>query len=369
MSRTWLAARRWTLVTDLRHAPPVVRLLVLTQLVFNIGFYAVVPYLSVYLTAELGIGTAMVGLVLGIRTFSQQGLFVVGGILTDKLGAKPVIIAGCAVRIAGFLLLARADALGAVLIASTLIGFAAALFSPAVEAALATQSGRLERDGGPRRVEVFALFSVCGQIGSFTGPLVGSALLLVDFRAACVVAAVVFVAVAAAHVRWYPAEPGEHHAEPWTAGWKEVAGNRLFVVFAIAASGNLIAYNQLYLLLPLEVQRVTGSQAALGWFFAGSSVLIVIAQLPITRLTGHRPARLVLPAGYLLIASAFVGVAVAIPLAWNGFRALIPAIAFVVLLAIGEMITVPLTRDVVASLAPSGSAHRYFRWPAPSVSR
>jgi predicted MFS family arabinose efflux permease len=82
-------------VAGLTAATPTVRLLVLTQLAFNIGFFMVLPYLSVHLTEDLGLRAAFVGVVLGLRTFSQQGLFFIGGSLADRWGVKPVVVAGC----------------------------------------------------------------------------------------------------------------------------------------------------------------------------------------------------------------------------------------------------------------------------------
>ncbi len=45
----------------------------------------------------------LIGLILGLRTFSQQGMFILGGTLADRHGAKTIILAGCVVRVAGFL--------------------------------------------------------------------------------------------------------------------------------------------------------------------------------------------------------------------------------------------------------------------------
>src|SRR5919112_4951793 len=97
--------RRFGVLHDIGRLPLVVQLLVITQLAFNVGFYMVLPYLATHLTEDLALAGAVVGLVLGLRTFSQQGLFVVGGTLTDRLGAKPVVLAGCALRVTGFVLL------------------------------------------------------------------------------------------------------------------------------------------------------------------------------------------------------------------------------------------------------------------------
>ena len=107
------------------------------------------PYLAGYLAGPLGLAAWAVGLVLGVRNFSQQGMFIVGGTLADRLGYKPLIVAGCLLRTAGFGLLVFAHSLPAVLIASAATGFAGALFNPAVRAYLAA-------DAGQRRVEAFA---------------------------------------------------------------------------------------------------------------------------------------------------------------------------------------------------------------------
>ena len=355
---------RWSFLVDLGRATPTVRLLVLTQMTFNIGFFMVLPYLSVHLTSDLGLGAALVGVVLGIRTFSQQGLFFVGGTLADRWGIKPVVLVGCVLRVLGFLGLAAFDSLAGVVAATVLVGFAAALFSPAVESAIAIEAGKSERSGGATRVQTFALLSVCNQIGSFTGPLIGSLLLLADFRIACLTAAVIFVLVIAAHIRWLPREPGEHRDDPWLSGWTDVIRNRTFVLFAVAMSAQLVAYNQLYLLLPLEVERAWGSQTVLGWFFAISAVLVVTTQLPITRRVATVSPRITLPIGFAVMAFSFALVAILSPLELTGLVGLIPAALFVLLLALGQMIAMPQARDLVPKMAAERRLGSYYGFMA-----
>ncbi|MCZ9345827.1 MFS transporter, partial [Streptomyces sp. TRM76130] len=172
---------------------PLLRLLVLTQLAFNVGFYAVLPFLAEHLGQGIGMAGWLVGFVLGLRTFSQQGLFVVGGALADRYGIRPVVLAGCLLRIAGFAWLGYADATWSVVTAVLLIGFAAALFSPAVESEVARQAVLWEEESGENRTRVLALFTVAGQAGAFVGPLLGALLLGVDFRTACLAGAGIFV--------------------------------------------------------------------------------------------------------------------------------------------------------------------------------
>jgi MFS family permease len=346
---------------------PYLRLLTATQFAFNIGFYAVLPYLATHLGSGLGMAGWLVGLVLGLRTFSQQGLFVVGGALTDRYGPRPVVLAGCALRITGFGWLAVAGSTATVIAAVLLIGFAAALFSPAVESEAAREAVRHERDTGAPRAHVLALFSAAGQAGAFIGPLLGSLLLLLGggFRAACLAGAVVFVGVLAGHARLMPraapvrdreADPVREREEAHTvtrttqrgrSSWRAVFTNRPFLLLCLAYSGYLVSYNQLYLSLPVEVERATGSGAALGWLFALSSLLVVVAQVPLTRWSAHRIApRTALVTGLAIVAAGFA----AVPLTPAGPGGLLPGAALVVLLTLGQMLLVPAARGLVPDL-------------------
>ncbi|WTC65020.1 MFS transporter [Streptomyces anulatus] len=345
---------------------PYLRLLTVTQFAFNIGFYAVLPYLATHLGSGLGMAGWLVGLVLGLRTFSQQGLFVVGGALTDRYGPRPVVLAGCALRITGFGWLAVAGSTATVIAAVLLIGFAAALFSPAVESEAAREAVRHERDTGTPRAHVLALFSAAGQAGAFIGPLLGSLLLLLGggFRAACLAGAVVFVGVLAGHARLMPrADPVRKRerggdrtpasdtvtrtAQRGRSSWRAVFTNRPFLLLCLAYSGYLVSYNQLYLSLPVEVERATGSGAALGWLFALSSLLVVVAQVPLTRFSAHRIApRTALVTGLAVVAAGFA----AVPLTPAGPGGLLPGAALVVLLTLGQMLLVPAARGLVPDL-------------------
>ncbi|MFI0086758.1 MDR family MFS transporter [Streptomyces bobili] len=340
---------------------PLLRLLILTQLAFNIGFFAVLPFLAEHLGGAVGMAGWMVGFVLGLRTFSQQGLFVVGGALADRYGVRPVVLAGCALRIAGFGWLGYAGSAPAVVGAVLLIGFAAALFSPAVESEVARQAVAWEESGGGSRTRVLALFTVAGQAGAFVGPLLGALLLSVDFRAVCLAGAGVFVLVLAGHAWLLPQHiPGRVRVQV-RCGIGPLLRNRRFLGLCCAYGAYLLAYNQLYLALPAEVERAAGSQAPLAWLFALSSLLVVTAQLPVTRWVGERlTLRRSMAAGLALIATGFGVVAVAAPSGATGVTGLLPAAGFVVLLTLGQMLVAPAARAWVPDLAQEGRLGLYM---------
>ncbi|NML51765.1 MFS transporter [Streptomyces sp. R302] len=343
-----------------KHLSPLLRLLILTQLAFNVGFYAVLPFLATHLGTAIGMAGWMVGFVLGLRTFSQQGLFMVGGWLVDRHGVRPLVLVGCVLRIAGFACLGYAEATWSVIGAVLLIGFAAALFSPAVESEVARQAVIWEEEGHGSRTRVLALLSAAGQAGAFVGPLLGALLLAVDFRTVCLAGAGVFVLVLAGHMWLMPQHiPGRVRIRE-RGGVRVLLRNRRFLSLCCAYGAYLLAYNQLYLALPDEVRRATGSQEALSWLFALSSLLVVCAQLPMTRWASDRlDLRRSMATGLLIIAAGFAVVAAALPAGWTGTWALLPAAGYVVLLTLGQMLVVPAARAWVPDLAEEGRLGLY----------
>ena len=102
------------------------------------------------------------------------------------------------------------------------------------------------------------------------------------------------------------------------------------------------------------------SDCTAAWMFALSSLLVVIAQLPVTRWVGERlTLRRSMVAGLLLISAGFTVVAAARPAHWTGTAALLPAAGFVVLLTLGQMLVAPVARAWIPDLADEGRLGLY----------
>ncbi|HED3136091.1 MFS transporter [Citrobacter farmeri] len=337
--------------------PPV---LLGSQFTFNIGFYAVVPFLALFLRDDMLLSGGLIGLVLGLRTFSQQGMFIIGGALSDRFGAKIIILFGCMVRVLGYLLLAYGQSLGPIILGACLTGIGGALFSPSIEALLAKAGTQSEARGKRSRAEWFALFAVCGELGAVLGPAIGALMTGIGFRQIALAGAGVFLI---ALIVLYFCLPAADHNKPTLniLPWWTTFRQPRFVAFIIAYSSWLLSYNQLYLALPVEIQRSGGSEKDLGPLFMLASVLIILFQLPLARFARRAGAVRILPVGFLLLSAAFASVAffAATQPPQGGLR-LIPSVCLVTLLTLGQMLLVPSAKDLIPHFASESTLGAHY---------
>ncbi|MFF2846243.1 MFS transporter [Streptomyces sp. NPDC058001] len=331
-----------------RSFPPAVRLLMVNQFAINLAFYMLMPYLAAHLSGDLALAAWAVGLVLGVRNLSQQGMFLVGGTLADRFGYKAPIMAGCLLRTVGFGLLGWVDNLPALIVASAATGFAGALFNPAVRAYLAAEAGE-------RRVDAFATFNVFYQAGMLLGPLVGVALLALDFRAVCATAAVIFAVLGVVQWRSLPTRrggSGDRTPGGVLAQWRTVVANRPFLLFSLAMIGSYVLTFQVYLALPLAADAALGSRGTLATsgLFVVSAAVAVVGQLRLTAWAkGRWSAGQALVRGLTAMGLAFVPLAV-VPAdtPWLSVAALVVTVA---VLAAGSAVVYPFEMDTVVGLS------------------
>lgn len=331
-----------------------VRLLLTSQFSIKFGFTLLMPYLAGHLTHGLGLTASAVGLILGIRNASQRGLALVGGQLADRFGCRAAVVTGCGLRSVGFGLLAFADRVPALVLASAATGFAGALFDPGIRTMLATVAG-------DRRTILFGRFNVAGQAGLLLGPLAGLVLAAVDFRMVALAAAAVFAVLTMVQAVAFPAvavaAPGEDRA-----GWRRVLRNRCFLVFSLAMAGSYLLPFQIYVTVPLVMGRTLGPEQdfGMGELFALSAVLAIALQGRVGAWAAKRwsPPHC-LAAGLVVMALAFVPLVAfpqpVVPSVLNEevaeHLAMLPMLAGAALLAVGTMLICPFEMDVIVRLS------------------
>ncbi|MFH8253185.1 MFS transporter [Microbacterium sp. B2969] len=333
-----------------------------TQTLFNVGFYAVVPFVAVVLSGDFGLAATTVGLVLGVRTFAQQGMFLVGGALADRIGARATILIGCAIRVTGFLAWAgslwSSPMLLWLFIAGTVTtGLGGALFSPALNTLVADADARIPG----RRVTLFAWLTLSGEVGAVIGPLLGTLLLPLGFEVVAATGAACFAVIGVALASLLPRTSNSQRRDPPARrGSIPALHDPRFVMFAALHAVDLLAYNQLYLTLPLELDRIGTGPELIGVMFAWVSILTLTLQLPVARWCSRVGARTALRAGYLASAGAFT------LLAGEAVIALAPGIHLAMIgvavsgLTFGHLAANPTALSLVPGFASGQPTGSYF---------
>ncbi|MGV9302059.1 MFS transporter [Nonomuraea sp. NPDC003727] len=333
-----------------------IKLVQVNQAGINLGFYMLMPYLAQHLATGVGLAAWTIGLVLGLRNLSQQGLFLIGGTLADRLGCKRVIMAGCALRTLGFALFGLSTALPVLLVAAAVTGLAGALFNPAARAYLA-------REAGDRKVAAFAVFNVFYQGGILLGPLLGIVLLKGGFTVVCLSAAAIFAVLTVLQGIYLPErrDTASPARPPVSREWRQAFGDRAFLAFAAAMIASYGLSFQIYLGLPLEVQRTGGGDGSVAVLYALSALLGIAGQVRLTAWCSRRWTRgRAMSTGLVLMSVSFVPMAMTAHLSLPWPWAVLPAIACTLVLTAGTLVAYPFEMATIADMAGDHLVGTYY---------
>ncbi|WP_215781973.1 multidrug efflux MFS transporter MdtH [Paludibacterium sp. B53371] len=318
------------------------------NLLVLLGFYMVVPMVSLHFVDQLGWAAASVGLALGARQLTQQGLGLFGGMLADRFGAKPLIIGGMLLRALGFALMAVAQAPWVLVLSCLLAGLGGVLFDPPRIALVA----KLVR---PReRAHFYSIMMMQESAGAVSGALLGSWLLRFDFFWVGLVGTAVFLMVALANWLILPAwRVSRSRTAAPLASMRLVLGDRHFMRFVLTLSGYYMLYVQVLLLMPIVMKKLTGSMAAVGWMYTLETCLSLTLLYPLARL-GERWLR---RETRMLIGLAMMSLCWA-SMVW--VTQALPAFLALGLLYLGSIIVEPAREAYVAGLADPQARASYM---------
>ncbi|SBS39625.1 Multidrug resistance protein MdtH [Marinomonas spartinae] len=342
-------------LNDWRRLSAASRVLIINSFTFNLGFYMLLPYLADHLQRSLGLSPWYVGLVIGLRVLSQQGLFLIGGTLGDYLGYKRLILLGCLIRVLGFALLGLAQNLPLLLLGAFFTGFAGALFTPSSNAYLAYQA-----PDQVQRNRIFAMQNWAREGGLLLGPLVGVSFMAVSFMWVGLVSALLFLTLFFIQWRFLPElseQVKRSSAEQrfWQQ-WSSMVKNKRFMGFILYACAFHLFFQQLYLSLPNEVSNRGLGTYVITWVFMTTSILGITLQMPIShwvsRTIGSAKA---MGLGLLLMGGSFLCFLINVTgWPWLNF------IAYGVLFSLGSMLLLPLLGAYVPLFCDKSELGSYY---------
>lgn len=321
--------------------------LLLDNLLVVLGFFVVFPLISIRFVDQLGWAALIVGIALGLRQLLQQGLGIFGGAIADRFGAKPMIVTGMLLRAADFATMAMADAPWILWFSCALSALGGTLFDPP-RTALVIKLTRPHERG-----RFFSLLMMQDSAGAVVGALIGSWLLQYDFHFVCWVGAAIFVLAAGWNAWLLPAYRISTVRIPMKEGMLRVLRDRRFLTYVLTLTGYYMLAVQVMLMMPIVVNEIAGSPAAVKWMYAIEAALSLSLLYPLAR-WGEKHFRLEqrLMAGLLLMTLSLLPIGLATSL--QGVFTLICCFY------LGSIIAEPARETLSASLADPRARGSYM---------
>src|SRR5262245_25664 len=273
-----------------------------------------------------------------------------GGYLSDRIGRRRVILFGNGVMVAyPIVLLLLTDAKWAGLVALSLAGAFGSLGGSVSQAMVA------DLVAPERREAAFASVRVAANLGVVLGPPIGGLLLVLGSWPALFPAVAVLSAIAWVVAFRYLPHRGAYSPEgpPERGSVGVILADRPFLLFLGSAVFAWLVYVAYEVVLPVSIVDGFGYDAAVWGFIVWiNPLLVTLFQLRLTRATGSVPA-----APKLVVAMLVMGLPFLLLVA---SQALWVIVVVVVVFVFGEMLWVPTSQTVVATMAPTDIRGAYM---------
>jgi MFS family permease len=273
------------------------------------GFSATIPFLAVYLNEVRSVPLSEIGIVYLVSGILGLGSQVMGGRLTDSVGPKKVMLASyatsiCFSAVLGYMVLISANVVVFFVIYPA-FSLVRGVSQPASSSIIAGQKTSEVRTG-------FSLLNIGGNLGFAIGPAVGGLVSTIyDYASVFTISASASFAVfliALALIKGGRRSPENVPLKKKIRIRFDYRGNRSMILFLGLTSCLFLAVG--YEIIPLSLYASNFlhlSNDLIGYLFATNGLVIVVLQLPLTKLI-ERARRILIPMiiSCLLAASAFV---------------------------------------------------------------
>ncbi len=311
----------------------------------------VIPFMSVYLTTQLGFGKTEAGIVLfcfGLGALMGSNL---GGYLSDRIGNFKVMVislAGCGTGYISILFFQDFIALCLVLLVTAIFS---SMFSPAAFSAVTMWGDPKNQTRG------FSLLRMAINLGFAIGPAVGGLLahkygyswvFIVDGLTCFIAVAVLFLVLRHRNIK-FEKKPKVQSASP--SPYKD----GFLMLFLFLNLINMVAFFQILFSVPVYFKEVVMmDEFLIGLFFTANGILVFLWEMPLVYIIEQKK-KFIQPmiAGAILIGIAFACL--------NIFSSPIVAITlFSLLIAIGEVINFPLIPTLAMKRADTDNQGKYM---------
>jgi MFS family permease len=335
-------------------APFLARLLVAGSGIMSLANSITIPFLAIYLSRELHLDPATIGLLLGSSVFFSILAGFLGGTLSDIFGRAPVLLAGLAGVVVSLIGLHLADQVLVVFLCNSAMALSTSSFAPVGKALLSDLLPAADR------VRWFSHQYLFVNVGYAGGPLIGIVLGLSGSQTAFLVAAIAYagyLALLAFSIRAAPPTPRSSARPGVVTHFRDsvrvIATDRRLLCFLVAGLLLGAVHHRISALLAqdLNIDFVNGTQI-LAAVMTTNAITVVVFQLVAAKLVLKLEPVTAIAVGGLLMFAGMAGFATAGSL-W-GF------VAAMAVFSVGEVFIVPSEFAIIDRIAPDDRRGSYF---------
>ena len=333
-----------------RAAPRAFKVLMISALIENVAFGLIVPYLAIYMVADLHISKPLAGVALAGYTLSGIPGTIIGGMLTDRIGRRSVLLVSLGLMSITLLMYFFAVDFVTLFIIVLADSFVGSLYMPAANAMIADV---IPSSGRPK---AYSTLRIAWNIGMFLGPALGVFIVTAfSVRELFVFGAVILAGAFGMNVVFIPETKPKETKEQEVSFIKffQVGRNRTFLMLCSTTAVMWFSFSQWMAVLQLYATSNLGlSDSTPGLLSAVNGVMVVTLQLWVTSKMVKFRRSLILMSGQLIVALGFSLIFFA-----NDIPSLVSCI---VVITIGELIYMSIVSAIIADLSPDAERGLYM---------
>ena len=258
-----------------------------------------------------------------------------------------LISVGVFLRVLGFLTLAFSSAYGMLIAAMILIGLGGVLFEMPYQSAIAMLT---TNDNRPK---YYSLNNTITGIASAIGPLLGVALLRLDFKVVCFGAASCFMINFVLSRVAMPPIMRQAKSYAVMPAVKRIAKDRPYQIFVLLMMVFWLGASQIDITYPLRVQEIYGSADGVGIMYTVYAVVMAVLQYPLVALASKRfSSRAAVVIGTGIITAALIATPFAADV--KSFMAIVACYA------VGMILARPNQQNIAVSMADTRALGMYL---------
>lgn len=340
--------------------------LVSATFIDRLGGFLIFPYLSLYVTWKFNVGMTQVGTLFAIFSISSMFGSTLGGAMTDKFGRRAMLIFGLVVSALSSLAMGIVNDINLFYSTAVVVGLLANAGGPAQQAMVADILPE------KKQTEGYGILRVVVNLAAVIGPAIGGLLATTSYLLLFIFDAVASVITAGIVFKFIPeTKPKAQDDQPPQSlietllGYRFVLRDGIFMAFMVISIFTIIVYMQMNSTLSVYLRDYQNiPPQGFGYLLSFNAAMVVLFQFWITRRVKKRPPLLIMALGAILFAIGF-----------SMYGLVTSYILFILamgIITVGEMVIMPVSQALVASLSPADMRGRYmavfgFSWGIPAA--